>query len=178
MCDVVCGHYGGCLHGRAGCGEVAGDAAAHGEERDVGASEQARSGPEADRAPRHVRREGPEVVRMVHRLRDARPRLRGLGRDEAPPRSARREARAALLRLGEDGEAEGRIRLRVARPARARNGGPRREALDLPLLRQPDLRERLPSRHEGARGDAQPRGVRGVDQVRGGVRPPLQGRCR
>ena len=41
----------------------------------------------------------------------------GVGCDEAPPRSARREERAALLRLGEDGEAEGRLRLHLARRA-------------------------------------------------------------
>ena len=64
-----------------------------------------------------------------------------------------RQARAAAERLGQVREAEGRLRFRLARRVRLRPERTGRQALDLPVLRQPDLRLRhQPGLGAGAAG--------------------------
>ena len=144
--------------------------------RHVEAAQRAQPRPQGDWTPGRARLEGREVIEVVRRLRDDGPRLCELGLLQAPDRPPRREARPPLLRLGQDRAGEGQVRLLVVRPARARDGGDGREALDMPRLRQPRLWQRLPPRHEGETGNGQPGVVRRVDQVLRRVRGALQGR--
>ena len=132
--------------------------------------------PGARRAAGNAPRFGHQGLQVVDRLRDDGPRLRRLERLQGLPALSRREARPPLQRLGEDGAGEGRLRLHLARPAGARDGGDGREALDLPLLRQPRVGQRLPPRHAREAGHGEPRGVCGVAALLHRVRGTLQGR--
>lgn len=101
-----------------------------------------RSGAQAARAFQDARIVGDRVVAVVGRMRVPRPRIRRLLVLREIPRQDGGEARAVLQRLGEDREGEGKVRLHVARRPDSPCRVGWRQAVDLPLLRQPRLQVR------------------------------------
>ena len=144
--------------------------------RDVEEAQHARPRHEGGGPPRGARREGHQVLQVVDRLRNDGPRLCRLGRLQGMARPAGREAWPPLLRLGQDRAGERQVRLHVARPAGARDGGDGREALDLPLLRQSRVGQRLPPRDARQAGDGPAGVVRRLDPLLRRLRGALQGR--
>ena len=130
------------------------------------------------RTARDAAGEGHFLFALVHRVRDARPRLRRLEPVQEVPSVSRLHARTPLLGLGEDRAGEGRLRLHVARSAGARDGRYGHQAVDMHIIRQPSLGQRLQARDAREAGDGQPGVVRRVAPLREGARREVPRRGR
>ena len=131
---------------------------------DGGISED-RSGTQADRTFQDTRIFGDCVVAVVGRMRMPRPRIRRLQGLRKISRQDGDEARAVLQRLGEDREGKGEVRLRVARCSDSACRVGRRQAVDLPLLRQSGLQVRPRHRNGRCGRGRESGGFRGVAEV-------------